>query len=398
MTDAHDAASGAKAAPAKAAGPAPAVPAPAAPAPLPAEILPYQAAPPERRAEIDRALAELDVDESSSILFFGTAAQEEVTAVADEMLEGVRNKQTGAAGQALNEMVSTLRGFSAQDLSTDKKRGLLARLFGRARPIARVLQQYEQVRSQVDAISNRLDAHTSTLMKDVGMLDRLYDRALAYFKRLEIYIAAGEEYLRRLDTEIIPALGRDVASGNDVVKAQSLADLRARRDDLERRVHDLKLTRQVTMQSLPSIRIVQQNDKALVAKIESTMANTIPLWRQQLAMAVTIARSAEAGETLQKATDLTNELLTANADALRTSTQAIRTQVERGIVDVTAVKKANDALIATIDDALRIADEGRRQRVEAEKQLATCEAELKQALVAARTRAPRPAAGTTRSS
>jgi uncharacterized protein YaaN involved in tellurite resistance len=189
---------------------------------------------------------------------------------------------------------------------------------------------------------------------------------------------------------VLPALAREAATGEDVVKAQALSDLRARRDDLERRVHDLKLTRQVTLQSLPSIRIVQQNDKALVTKIESTMANTIPLWRQQLAMAVTIARSAEAGETLQKATDLTNELLTTNAEALRTSTQAIRTQVERGIVDIAAVKKANDALIATIDDALRIADDGKRQRAEAEQQLVACEAELKQALITARTRASRP--------
>jgi uncharacterized protein YaaN involved in tellurite resistance len=145
------------------------------------------------------------------------------------------------------------------------------------------------------------------------------------------------------------------------------------------------------MQSLPSIRIVQQNDSALVAKIESTIANTIPLWRQQLAIAVTIARSAEAGETLKKATDLTNELLTANADALRTSTQAIRTQVERGIVDIAAVKQANDALIGTIDDTLRIAEEGKRQRADAEKQLAACEVELKQAIVAARARGARPA-------
>jgi uncharacterized protein YaaN involved in tellurite resistance len=352
-------------------------------------VVPYASAPPERRAEIQQVISELDIDDSNSILTFGTAAQEEVTSVADDMLDGVRNKDTGAAGQALNDMVTTLRGFSVQEVDPHRKRGILGRLFGRARPLVRVLQQYEQVRGQVDAISNRLDAHTSALMKDIAMLDRLYERTVDYFHRLEIYIAAGEEVLRRLDTESLPALAREAAASGDVVKAQALADLRGSRDDLERRVHDLKLTRQVTMQSLPSIRIVQQNDKALVAKIESTMANTIPLWRQQLAMAVTIARSAEAGDTLKKATDLTNELLTANADALRTSTQTIRTQIERGIVDVTAVKKANDALIATIDDALRIADDGKRQRVEAEKQLTACEAELKQALVAARTRAPR---------
>jgi uncharacterized protein YaaN involved in tellurite resistance len=369
--------------------PAPQALAQAADAVLPRQDTPpYDAATPERRAEIDRAIAELDVDDSRAVLFFGTREQENVTSVADEMLEGVRNKDTGAAGQTLNEMLSTLRGFSAQEIDPNRKPGLVSRVLGRSRPIAKVLQQYEQVRSQIDAVSNRLDKHTSALMKDIGLLDRLYERTLEYFHRLEVYIAAGDERLRRLDSQELPVLAREAAASQDVMKAQRLADLRARRDDLERRVHDLKLTRQVTMQSLPSIRIVQQNDAALVAKIESTMANTIPLWRQQLAMAVTVARSAEAGETLKKATDLTNELLTANAEALRTSTQTIRTQVERGIVDIAAVKAANDALIATIDDAVRIAAEGKRQRAEAEKQLAACEAELKQAIVAARSRTP----------
>jgi len=377
-------------------------PAPAAgtpPAPVtampPAPVQPYQAAPPQVRAEIERAMAELNLDDSNAVIGFGSRSQEDVTSVADEMLERVRSKDIGAAGQALNEMVSTLRGFSPQELDPQQKRGFFARLFRRAGVIAKVLQRYEQVRSQVDAISNRLDSHTSTLMKDITMLDRLYEQTLDYFHRLEVYIAAGDEHLRRLDTETLPALQREADASKDMLKAQALSDLRAKRDSLERRVHDLKLTRQVTMQSLPSIRIVQQSDSALVAKIESTIANTIPLWRQQLAIAVTIARSAEAGETLKKATDLTNELLTANADALRGSTQAIRTQVERGIVDIGAVKHANDALIATIDDALRIAEEGKRQRVDAEKQLAACEAELKQAIVAARARggarpAPRP--------
>src|SRR5690606_20868288 len=196
-------------------------------APIPAdEVVAYQAAPPEVRAEIEQAMAEVDVDDSNSVLFFGTAAQESVTALADEMLEGVRNKDTGAAGQTLNEMVTTLRGLPLAELDPKKKRGFLTRLFGRARPIARALQQYEQVRSQVDAISNRLDGHTSTLMKDIGMLDRLFEKTLEYFQRLEVYIAAGAERLRRLDAETLPALVREVETGRDVLKAQQLADLR----------------------------------------------------------------------------------------------------------------------------------------------------------------------------
>lgn len=352
------------------------------------DVIPYGAALPERRSEIDKALAEIDLNDTRSILFFGTAAQDAVTSVADEMLEGVRTKETGEAGQALNQLVTTLREMPVTQTGAERP-GLVKRMFGGGRSLAKLLRRYEEVRDQVDEISNRLDTHTSRLMKDIGLLDRLYDKTLDYFRQLEVYIAAGEERLRQLDTETLPALAREVEAAGDVVKAQELGDLRGRRDELERRVHDLRLTRQVTMQSLPSIRIVQQNDKALVAKIASTMANTIPLWRQQLAMTLTIARSAEAGEALQKATDLTNELLTANADALRTSTQAVRKQVERGVVDVAAVKGANDALIATIDGALKIAEDGKRQRAEARRTLEACEAELKAAMVAARDRTRR---------
>lgn len=359
--------------------------APTAPLPAP-DGTRYEAASAEQRAEIEKALSELRMDDSNAVLFFGTGAQDAVTAVADEMLEGVRSKDTGAAGQALGEMVSTVRGMPVGDLDGAQKRGFFARLSRGTRPVARMLQRYEQVRRQVDAIANRLDKHTSSLMRDITVLDRLFEKTLEYFRRLEVYIAAGQEQLRRLDAETLPALAREAATTQDVVTMQRLADLRGRRDDLERRVHDLKLTRQVVMQSLPSIRIVQQNDKALVAKIASTMANTLPLWRQQLALAVTIARSSEAAGTLQKATDLTNELLTANAETLRSSTQAIRTQIERGIVDMGALKQANDALVATIDDALRIADEGKRQRAEAEKQLAACESELREAVLQGRKR------------
>jgi len=168
-----------------------------------------------------------------------------------------------------------------------------------------------------------------------------------------------------------------------MVKAQQLRDLRASRDDLERRVYDLKLTRQVTMQSLPSIRLVQENDKSLIGKINSTLVNTVPLWRQQLAQAITIYRSGQAAETVKAASDLTNELLAANAENLRQANVQARTQIERGVFDIETVKKANQTLIATIEDSLRIADEGRRRRQAAAMQLESCETELRQALAAA---------------
>lgn len=349
-------------------------------------LVTYEAAEPERKAVIEQAIAEIDVTDSNSIIFFGTKAQEQLTTVSDTMLEGVRNKDTGPAGNALNEMLVTLRGFDVGSIDPTKKPGFFARLFGATKPVAKFLQKYEDVRRQIDAITDRLEGHTTTLLTDVASLDKLYDANLDYFHTLADYIAAGDEKLKRLDAVDIPALAKE-AEGGDVLKAQALRDLRTARDDLERRVHDLKLTRQVAMQSLPSIRLVQENDKSLVSKIKSTLANTVPLWRQQLAMAVTIARSAEAGETLKKATDLTNDLLTANAETLRTSNAQIREQVERGVFDIEAVKKANDSLIATIQDSLRIADEGKRKRVEAEKVLVQTEEELKSALRAAKAKA-----------
>jgi len=358
---------------------------PAAPA-VDKPVVAYKEADAEAKARIDRALAELNVKDSNSVIFFGARAQEQLTSISENMLEGVRNKDTGPAGAALGEMLSRLRGFKVDDLDPKNKPGFFGRLMGSANPIARFVQQYEEVRKQIDSVSNRLDTHKNKLMEDIVKLDRLYDANLAYFHTLADYIAAGEEMLRRLDGEIIPSLAK-AAEGADMLRAQELRDMRAMRDDLERRVHDLKLTRQIAMQSLPSIRLVQENDKSLVTKINSTMANTIPLWKQQLAQAVTIYRASEAAKTVKEATDLTNELLRKNADTLRTSNAEIRTQVERGIVDIEAVKHAHAQLIATIEESLVIADEGKKKRAEAEKELTGLESSLKQTLAQASARA-----------
>ncbi|MEL6607551.1 MAG: toxic anion resistance protein, partial [Pseudomonadota bacterium] len=200
-------------------------------------------------------------------------------------------------------------------------------------------------------------------------------------------IAAGEAKIAELDTKTIPAKEKKVEKAPEdkqVMEAQELRDLRAARDDLERRVHDLKLTRQVTMQSLPSIRLVQENDKSLVTKINSTLVNTVPLWETQLAQAVTIQRSAEAAAAVRDANDLTNELLTANAKNLREANKVVREEMERGVFDIEAVKTANAELIATIEESLQIADEGKRKRAEAETELQTMERELRDTLASAK--------------
>lgn len=340
----------------------------------------------EKRAKIDELLKEIDIGDSRSIMFFGSKAQQQLTTISENMLEGVKNKDVGSAGNALSEMVSTLRGFNVDEFDPNRRPGFFERLFGKAKPIVKFLQQYETVRRQIDTITDELERHKTKLLTDITGLDRLYDANLDYFRTLELYIAAGQEKLRELDQDILPAKAATAASSEEVIEAQQLRDLRAARDDLERRVHDLVLTRQVTLQSLPSIRLVQENDKGLVNKIASTLVNTIPLWRQQLATAVTIFRSGEAAKTVKAATDLTNDLLSANAENLKMATSEARRQIERGVFDIEVVKKANQTLIETIQESLKIAEEGKRRRVEAVTQLEFCETELRKTLAAASAR------------
>lgn len=351
------------------------------------EVVPYDAAPDDRKQTIKQLLAEIDVKDTHSIIFFGSKAQEQLTSISDRMLDGVKNKDVGPAGEDLNEMVATIRGFDVDELDPNKKQGFFDRLLGKAKPVVQFLQRYEEVRKQIDMIIDKLERHKTSLLTDITSLDRLYQANLDYFHTLEDYIAAGEKKLRELDDSAIPELAQKAESGTDVLDAQNLRDLRAARDDLERRIHDLRLTRQVSMQSLPGIRLVQENDKGLVNKINSTIVNTVPLWRQQLATAVTIYRSSQAAETVKAATDLTNELLAANAENLKQANAETRKQLERGVFDIETVKQANETLIATIEESLQIADQGKKMRSEAVVQLQECETELRKTLASAHAKA-----------
>lgn len=348
------------------------------------DIVTFVEAPAEKQQKISQLLQEIDIQDSQSILFFGSKAQEQLTTVSDRMLEGVKNKDTGPAGEDLNNMVATIRGFDIDELDPNKKPGFFAKLLGKAKPVVKFIQQYEEVRKQIDSITDKLEKHKSNLLTDIASLDRLYQANLEYFHTLEDYIAAGDEKLRELDTKVIPELSAAAETSQEALTAQNLRDLRSARDDLERRVHDLRLTRQVAMQSLPSIRLVQENDKGLVNKINSTIVNTIPLWRQQLATAVTIFRSSQAAETVKAATDLTNDLLASNAENLKVANAETRKQLERGVFDIEVVKQANQALIDTIEESLQIADQGKKMRSEAVVQLQQCENELRKTLVSAR--------------
>ncbi len=353
-------------------------------------IVPLEAAPAPQAEEIRRRMAELDLSNTQSIISFGSKAQSELQVISQEMLSDVKNKDVGPAGDSLRDIVTTIRGFSVSELDVRRQRSWWEKLIGRAAPFANFLSRFENVQAQIDKITTNLLNHEHKLLKDIKSLDILYAKTLTFYDELALYIAAGEAKLKELDASTIPAKEAAVAAapeGDQVKVAQELRDLRAARDDLERRVHDLKLTRQVTMQSLPSIRLVQENDKSLVTKINSTLVNTVPLWETQLAQAVTIQRSREAAEAIRGANDLTNELLTANAENLQQANRVVRQEMERGVFDIEAVKKANATLIATIQESLAIADEGKARRAAAEEDLKKMEGELRDTLAAARAKA-----------
>ncbi|KAB7610358.1 toxic anion resistance protein [Amylibacter sp. SFDW26] len=345
---------------------------------------------PDQKKMVKARMAEIDMGNTQSIIEFGSSAQSELQAISQEMLSGVRNKDVGPAGDSLRDMVTSIRGFSVDELNPNRSLSWWEKLLGRAAPVAKFMARYETVQGQIDRISDELLDHEHILLKDIKSLDKLYGKTLAFYDEIALYIAAGEEKIKELDTKTIPAKEKQVENASKdkgVIKAQELRDLRSARDDLERRVHDLKLTRQVTMQSLPSIRLVQENDKSLVTKINSTLVNTVPLWETQLAQAVTIHRSREAAEVVREATDLTNELLESNAENLQQANREVRKEMERGVFDIESIRKANEYLIDTIEESLAIADEGKAKRADAEQELEVLEGKLKETLSAAKSKA-----------
>ncbi|MES2814787.1 MAG: toxic anion resistance protein [Pseudomonadota bacterium] len=359
------------------------------------EVVPLEAAPSDKAEAIRKRMSEVDLSNTQSIIAFGSSAQAELQVISQAMLQDVKNKDVGPAGDSLRKIVTTIRGFAVDELDLRRDASWWEKLLGRAAPFAEFVAQYEDVQGQIDKITSELLTHEHTLLKDIKSLDILYEKTLNFYNELALYIAAGEAKLTDVEATTIPAKEAEVAAApeaDQVMKAQELRDLRAARDDLERRVHDLRLTRQVTMQSLPSIRLVQENDKSLVTKINSTLVNTVPLWETQLAQAVTIQRSKEAAEAVRDANDLTNELLKANAENLQTANRVVREEMERGVFDIETIKAANATLIATINESLAIADEGKAKRATAEAELVKMEAELRDTLASAKARQTAPSA------
>lgn len=322
---------------------------------------------------------ELNLDDSTSVISWGTGVQKKVRQLNAQMLDGVKSNEVGEVGDMLNAMVLNMRGLDFGKAAKGDEVGFFGKLLGKISPLAEFVQGFEEVKGQIEATANKLEIHKVDLLKSIKQLDQLYLANLEYFRELGNYIAAGEEIIKELDEVEIPKLKESATSG-DLLDAQNLNDLIAKRDAFDRRVHDIKLTRQVVMQSLPQVRMVQNNDKGLVQKIDTQLINTIPMWESQMVIAVEQWKMRKAAATTKQVSDFQNELLVKNAENLKQGNAEVRRELERGVYDIESVKKANDLVIATIEESIAITQEGRAQRIEAANALVEAESKLKVAL------------------
>ena len=336
-----------------------------------------QLTPAERQA-IEDFLGKLDVTNPDHVLLFGADAQKKIADFSDTALEAVQTQDTGEVGDMLINLVSELKGFEAD---AEEPKGL-RKLFAKAEDkVERMKARYTKVSGNVENIANSLEDYQAQLLKDVAMFDRLYDQNSDYFRQLTLYIIAGEEKLQRVrEGELKEMLDAAEKSG-DAMDAQKANDLAAQCDRFEKKLHDLKLTRQVSMQMAPQIRLLQNNDSLLVERIQSTLSNTLPLWKSQMVLALGLHHSQQALKAQTAVTDMTNELLRKNAQALKMGTVETAREAERGIIDIETLVETNQSLIDTINEVMQIQQEGRTKRIEAEKTLYQMETELKKKLI-----------------
>ena len=353
--------------------------APAAEAP--AEVAPKldesQLTDAERKA-IDDFIQKVDVTNPDHVLLFGADAQKKIADFSQSALDAVKTQDAGEVGNMLVNLVSELKGFQKD---TEEPKGL-AKLFAKGEDkITRMKARYSKVSANVDNIAGSLENYQTQLLKDIAMFDRLYDQNNDYFHQLTLYIIAGEKKLQQVRETELKALQEKAAQTGDAMDAQRANDLAAQCDRFEKKLYDLKLTRQVSIQMAPQIRLLQNNDSLLVERIQSTLSNTLPLWKSQMVLALGLHHSQQALQAQTAVTDMTNELLRKNAEALKIGTIQTAKEAERGIIDIETLAQTNQDLIDTINEVMTIQSEGRAKRMEAEKQLYNMEAELKKKLL-----------------
>ncbi len=339
-------------------------------------------------ARVAEIRANVDVSDAQSVLGYGLPAQGRIATFADSLLGDVRNKEAGAGGAALTDLLKKVRELDVDALSTGSARGRIPIVGRFANAFDRFATRYQKVATSIDRIVDALERSRMALLKDMTVLDKMFELNLDYLKQLDVYIAAGEQALEELRTVKIAALEAEVAASSDVMAAQRLTDLQQAAGRFERRLHDLKLTRMVAIQTAPQIRLIQSNDQNLVEKIQASVLTTIPLWKNQVVIAISLYRQQKALELQARVSDTTNELLAKNAELLKTGSAKVGREVERGVIDVETLRKVNADLVATLEETISIQEEGRARRLEAESEIGQLQTDLRQKLLELRGTAP----------
>ncbi|WP_420482233.1 toxic anion resistance protein [Brachyspira alvinipulli] len=330
---------------------------------------------PEDLNKINELSNSIDLKDSVSVMSYGAAAQNKMIQFSENTLSNVMNKDLGEVGEAITNVVTELKGFNIENET--KGKGLFGLFKKAGNSISKLKTKYTNVEANIDNIVKVLEGHQRNLLKDISILDQMYNYNLEYLKELEIYIEAGKKKLNALMSNEIPALEAKAMTSNSAQDVQLAKDLKDLANRFEKRIHDLELTRTISVQTIPQIRLVQNNNVIMTEKIQSTIANTIPLWKNQMVLAIGLHHSTEAAKAQRAVTDTTNELLRKNADMLKTSTIETAKESERGIVDIETLKYTNEQLISTLDEVIRIQTEGREKRRAAEAELKNIENELK---------------------
>ena len=332
---------------------------------------------PEEQKVVDDFAQKIDITNSTLVLQYGSGAQKKIANFSDTALENVRTKDLGEIGQELSDLIVELKGFEAEE----EDKGFFGFFKKNANKLQSMKAKYDKAEVNVDRICETLENHQIQLLKDIAMLDKMYEMNLDYHKELSMYILAGKKRLQQVrDTDLAAAVAKAKRTGL-AEDAQAANDLASMCDSFEKKLHDLELTRMVSVQMSPQIRLLQNNDKLMAEKIQSTIVNTIPLWKSQMVLALGVEHSAQAMKAQRAVTDMTNELLRKNAETLKMSTIETAKETERGSVDMETLRVTNQSLIATLDEVVKIQEEGRQKRRAAEQELGKLEGELKQKLL-----------------
>lgn len=331
----------------------------------------------DEKKKVEDLTSQININDSQGIIQYGIGAQSNISNFADSILEQVKAKDAGEVGATLTDLMLTVKKLDVDSLSSESFMSKIPLLGSLVNSTKKFIAQYQSIEHHIEEIIDEMNKARMQLLKDITLLDALYEKNKDYMKELEFYILAGEIKLKELSDKTLPELKAAAAASGDTLDAQKVQDLSQMINRFEKKIHDLKLSRMVSIQSLPQVRLIQNNDQLLVEKIQSSILNTIPLWKNQVVIAISLFRQKKALELQKEVTDTTNDLLQKNSELLKTSSLEIARESEKGIVEIETLKKVHENLITTIDETLKIQAEGKTQRAQAEVEIGKLENELK---------------------